>query len=219
MILRSMQEQLARLNDVEIGYDVYDFLTTDQKFVASLARSNEHRELDEQLLLAESPHGAGLSLYIAPELLERLERAGSLSAVCESAMPDFCTALEGVSHFLYAAWRLSQGAPMSLLELETQAEVDKYAAAMFLLADERSGAFPRDVHRRLFETAQFDSRLMPSQRLRYETASRCAAVFCRSLERRFLTRAAPRIEAMLRELRTFYRLGSGAKLRHGFGTR
>jgi hypothetical protein len=216
MILRRMQEQLARLNDIEIGYDVYDFLTTDRKFVASLARSNEHRDLEEQLLLADSPQGAGLSLYLAPELLARLERAGSLGAICEHAMPDFCTALEGVSHFLYATWRLSQGAPMSLIELETQAEVDKYAAAIFLLAGERSGAFPRDVHRRLFESAQFDSRLMPSQRLRYETASRCAGAFCRSLERRFLKRAAPRIEAMLRELRAFYRLGSRAKLRHGF---
>jgi hypothetical protein len=216
MILRRMQHELARLNDIEVGYDVYDFLTTDRNFVAGLLRSNEHRDLEEQLLLADTPQGARLSLYLDAELLARLESADSRGAICEHALPDFCTALEGVSHFLYAAWRLSHGASMSLLELETQAEVDKYAVAMFRLAAGRAGAFPRDVHRRLFEAVHFDSRLMPSQRSRYETASRCAATFCRSLERRFLKRAAPRIEAMLRELRRFYRLGSGAKLQHGF---
>jgi hypothetical protein len=216
MILRGMQELLARLYDVDVSYDVYDFLTTDPSFVAGLDRGAEHRELDEQLLLAETADGAGMSLYLEKALLARLELDDPIGALSESNLADYCTALEGVSHFMYAAWRIGSGAPMSLLELETQAEVDKYAATVFLLADQRGGEFPAEVHARLFESASFDPHLAPNQRQRYETASRCAARFCRSLERRFVSRGAPRVEALVRELRRFYRLGAGAKMRHGF---
>ena len=57
----------------------------------------------------------------------------------EANLADYCTALEGVSHFLYSTWRLNWDAPVSLLELETQAEVDKYAATVFLVADQQGG--------------------------------------------------------------------------------
>jgi len=59
-----------------------------------------------------------------------------------------------------------------------------------------------------------DARLEPDQYHRYRTAHRCAARYCRRLEHRFVSRGQARIEAMVRELRRFYRLGSNAKLRH-----
>ena len=97
---------------------------------------------------------------------------------------------------------------MSLLELETQAEVDKYAVTVFLLADQQGGGYPAQVHARLFDRVSFDARLEPDQYDRYRTAHRCAAHYCRRLEHRFVSRGEARIEAMVRELRRFYRLGS-----------
>ena len=38
--------------------------------------------------------------------------------------------IEGVSHFVYSTWRISCGQPVSLLELETQAEVDRCTAPL-----------------------------------------------------------------------------------------
>src|SRR6202030_239021 len=69
---------------------------------------------------------------------------------------DYCTALEGVSHFVYSTWRLGRDLPVSLLELETQAEVDKYAVTVFLLADQQGGGYPAQVHARLFDRVSFD---------------------------------------------------------------
>ena len=103
---------------------------------------------------------------------------------------------------------------MSLLELETQAEVDKYAVTVFLLADQQGGGYPAQVHARLFDRVSFDARLEPDQYYRYRTAHRSAAHYCRRLEHRFVNRGEARIEALVRELRKFYRLGSTAKLRH-----
>jgi hypothetical protein len=215
MVLRGLQSLLGRLYDVELPYDVYDFLVTDRGTVSCGEPQNDRRELDEALLLAETADGAGVALYLDPQLLRRLEAANPHEALTEDNLADYCTALEGVSHFVYSTWRLESDSPVSLLELETQAEVDKYAATVFLLASQTGlGAYPAQVHARLFDRVSFDARLEPDQYERYRTAHRCAANYCRRLERRFVNSGVARIEAMVRELRGFYRLRHDAKMRH-----
>ena len=214
MVLRGLQSLLGRLYDVEPSYDVYDFLVTDRRELAHLTATNDRRAPDEELLLAETADGAGVALYLDDELLRRLEQANPLGALTEGNLADYCTALEGVSHFVYSTWRLDWDAPVSLLELETQAEVDKYAATVFLVADQQGGCYPAQVHARLFDRINFDARLEPEQYDRYRTAHRCAANFCRRLESRFVNRGKAQVEALVRELRKFYRLGCAAKLRY-----
>jgi hypothetical protein len=214
MVLHGLQALLGRLYDVELNYDVYDYLVTDRRALEGLDPCNDARASEEELLLAEFPDGAGVALYLDPELLRRLEGADPVGALTESNLADYCTALEGVSHFVYSTWRLDRDLPVSLLELETQAEVDKYAITVFLLADQHGGGYPAQVHARLFDRVSFDARLEPDQYHRYRTAHRCAAHYCRRLEHRFVSRGVARIEAMVRELRRFYRLGATAKLRH-----
>jgi len=209
-----MQSLLGRLYDVEMVADVDDFLVTDRAAFGGMAPSNDSRMLEEALFVAETAEGAGVSLYLEPGVLQRLDAANPLGALTEGNLSDYCTALEGVSHFVYTTWRLTSDAPVSLLELETQAEVDKYAATVFLIAQQQGGSYPSHVHARLFDKVSFDARLAPAQYDRYRTAHRCAAQYCRRLERRFVQRGEARIEALLRELRKFYRLGSAAKLRY-----
>ena len=214
MVLRGLQSLLGRLYDVELNYDVYDFLVTDRRAIRGGAAQNDARALDEALLVAETPDGAGIALYLDPSVLRRLEDADPVGALTENNLADYCTALEGVSHFVYSTWRLDRDLPVSLLELETQAEVDKYALTVFLLADQLGGDYPVQVHARLFDRVSFDARLEPDQYQRYRAAHRCAAHYCRRLEHRFVSRGQARIEALVRELRRFYRLGCAAKMRH-----
>ena len=63
MVLRGLQTLLGRLYDVDLPYDVYDFLVTDRHAIG--ASTNERRSLDEELLLAESTDGAGVALFVA----------------------------------------------------------------------------------------------------------------------------------------------------------
>lgn len=219
MVLRSLQSLIGRLYDVELRHDVYDFLVTDRRAVAGFTPDNDQRAGEEELLLAENldtdgTRGVGVALYLDPQLLSRLEHADPQRALTDGNLSDYCTALEGVSHFVYSTWRLEYDLPVSLLELETQAEVDKYAVTVFLLAAQQGGGYPAHVHPRLFDRVSFDARLQPEQVERYETAHRCAARYCRRLERTFVNRGVARIEAMVRELRKFYRLGANAKLSH-----
>jgi hypothetical protein len=215
MVLRGLQSLLGRLYDVEPPYDVYDFLVTDRQRLEGLEPENDPRESEEQLLVAETKEGAGVALYLDAKLLRRLESSDPQRALTEHNLADYCTALEGVSHFLYTTWRLDRDLPVSLLELETQAEVDKYAITVLLLSRQLGAThYPAHVHARLFDRVSFDARLRPDQYERYRTAHRCAAHYCRRLERRFVNRGVARIEALVRELRGFYRLGLTAKLRH-----
>jgi hypothetical protein len=214
MVLRGLQSLLERLYDVDVDYDVYDFLVTDRRDLRGAAPGNDARASEEELLLAETPDGAGVALYLDPSVLRRLEGADPAFALTENNLADYCTALEGVSHFVYTTWRLDRDSPVSLLELETQAEVDKYAVTVFLLADQQGGGYPAQVHARLFDRVSFDARLEPDQYDRYRTAHRSAAHYCRRLERRFVNRGEAQVEGLVRELRRFYRLGSAAKLRH-----
>ena len=220
-VLRGLQSLLHQLYDVEPAHDVYDYLITDRDVLAGFEADNDDRTLEEELLLAEAADGGGpgIALYLDADLLKRLESADPVGALTEHNLADYCTALEGVSHFVYSTWRLGCDLPVSLLELETQAEVDKYAITVFLMGLQQgaTGPYPTHVHTRLFDRVSFDARLEPHQYERYRTAHRCAARFCRELERRFVNRGVARIEALVRELRKFYRLGSAQKLRYALG--
>lgn len=214
MLLRELQSLLARLYDAPAEFDVYDFLVTDAAQAALLQGLSGQPPTDEQLLLAESEDGLELSLYLDAAVLERLVVRCPLRSLCEENIADYCTALEGVSHFHYVVWSLRRERSVSLLELELQAEVDKYASALRLLLGQREGRFPRELFHRLFERSSLMAHLDEQQRQRYAEAHRHAARFCRHLEERYLRTRRSQPEAMLAELRSFYRLGAQAKLRH-----
>jgi hypothetical protein len=214
MILRELQGLLARLYDAPAEHDVADFLITDAQHAAALQGRAQPPTTDEQLLVSETEGMLELSLYVDEHVLQRLLRRCPLRELDDSNLADYCTALEGVSHFHYVVWSVALEREVSLLELELQAEVDKYASALRLMLMQREGAFPRELHARLFGSLRLVPGLGPEDRSRYLEAHRCAARFCGRLEERFLRGRLPRPDRLLRELRSFYRLGRQAKLRH-----
>jgi hypothetical protein len=214
VLLGELQDRLAGLYDAPAEYDVQQFLITDAAQAAALQGATAAPGTDEQLLVGDGGDGVELSLYVDRAVLERLGARCPLHSLCEDNLADYCTALEGVSHFHYLVWSATRDRSVSLLELELQAEVDKYASALRLLLAQRGGRFPGELFARLFEGASFLPTLSAAERSRYEEAHRYAARFCGRLEERFLRRRQARPEAMVAELRSFYRLGRHAKLRH-----
>jgi hypothetical protein len=213
-LLGQLQSLLAELYDAPVAHDVHAFLITDPARAAALQESTSLPPTDEQLLIAETEDGVELGLYLDAALLERLALRCPLRTLDDANIGDYCAALEGVSHFHYVAWSADRERSVSLLELELQAEVDKYASALSLLLAQREGRFPHELFARLFERWSLLPHLAADERDRYAEAHRCAARFCRRLEERYLRRRHARPAAMLAELRSFYRLGRHAKLRH-----
>src|SRR6201991_295198 len=114
---------------------------------------------------------------------------------------DYWTALEGVSHFVYLAWNAGHDKPVTLLELELQAEIDKYVLAAWLLRSQGAGRFPRELHRALFDRARIDPVAAGGRAGLYRMASRYAARFCRRIAGRLENTARSASRELLAELR------------------
>src|SRR6202171_6331850 len=153
------QDLIGAIYDVSIAHDVYDFLVTDRGRLPHAARS---ATAEEELLVAQPVAGSDevvMSLYLDPARLQRLAREDPLTRVHAGNVADCWTALEGVSHFLYLAWNAGHDRPVSLLELEMQAEIDKYVASYLLLREQLPRRFPAELLSLLFERTRIDSRL------------------------------------------------------------
>ena len=212
MILRQIQELIGGIYDVRLAHDVYDFLVTDRAHLPEAARASP---ADEQLIVAaEESDSVGVSLYLDPALLERLRRADPIEALHEGNVADYWTALEGVSHFVYFAWNAGHDKPVSLLELELQAEIDKYVASCWLLRRQFPERFPVELMRVLFERTRIDARLAAGRAHIYRSASHYAERFCRRIERTLRTHGIEREQRVLSELRRFYRLTDERKVAH-----
>lgn len=210
MVLARLQSLLGRINDVEPPLDIRSFLVTNPADVAGW-RVEDGTGTDETLFVHEDGDCLEMALYVNGGVLERLEASDPFERINESNLQDCCTAVEGVSHLLYFAWSALRGRPVSLLELETQAEVDKFAA-MLVLAGARGPVEPDALLYSLFERVRFAEGLDRERRERYENANRFAARFCRRLANRWLGKSGGGHPGLFRDLRAFYRLPHARKL-------
>jgi hypothetical protein len=213
--LASLQSALAEIYDLPAMPAVGEFLMTNR---SDLHRYSEARASDEQLIVAVEGDTVSLALYIDGAVLARLAQRDPFAALDHENLADYLTVAEGVSHFVYVAWNAGHDKPVTLLELELQAEVDKYVLGAWLLREQGAGRFPRELHRVLFERARVDATAAAGRANLYHTASNYAARFCRRVAaslaastghyRRNATRE------LLTELRRFYRWGNARKLAH-----
>ena len=205
--LPRLQRWLQRVYEIEVEYDVMDFLITDRKLVMALQGEDIRPDCPEKLLLRESPEEMAMSLYLAPEVLQGL--SGRSTAGSSQRTEAFCQAVEGVSHFLYLAWRAGFERELTQFELELQAEIDKFIGLVALNQDaDRSRG--TDLCSWLFDNVSFESGLDNENRERYEVANFYAGHYCRQLNRRYLTSQDG--VGLTRELRRFYRQGQHGKL-------
>jgi hypothetical protein len=211
MVVQELQVLLQRIYDVPLAHDVGQFLLTDRR---ALPEGFCGGSSDEQLLVAHDGGEMTLGLFLEPQVLARLAQANPLDALNGGNLADYWTALEGVSHFVYLAWNAGHDRPVSLMELELQAEVDKYVCSVQLLRTQDPTRFPAELHRALFETARVDPTLAGERLGLYRRANHYAARFCRHLSALLRPVGAQAQERARRELRRFYRLTSAMKLRH-----
>ena len=212
MLLRDLQRLLGSLYGLDLAHDVHDYLVTDEDLLKLLERGTAARETAEKLLIVQGEDGIDVALYLARDVLERLHAADPRQALGGHNLNDFWTVLEGISHFNYLAWNAAADRCVTLMELEMQAEVDKYLGTRWLLARQPGADLGGPLLRRLFEDTVLHADLGAEERARYRDASHLAGRYCHSLESRYPDSALAL--DMLRELRQFYRLPQPAKVSH-----
>ena len=210
MLLRRLQDLLAGIYDVGVDCDVREFVTSDREVLPEAIRA---AGTDEQLLVRAGHDEVAMSLFLDRALLERLEAADPMEALHAHNLGDFWTALEGVSHFVCVAWNAGHGRDVSVLDLEMQAEIDKYVASCWLLRRQVPQRFPAELHSLLFERTRVDPVLAGERAGLYRAATRYAARFCRGVERRLRDAQGRSAEqtAVDSVLRRFYRMPQRGK--------
>lgn len=211
MLLNRLQQQLESIYEVQSAYRVSDFLIHDPVLVQYLDTSPNARDVPEKLLIQREEDTLNLALYLDPAMLNRLEKDNPMEYLHKDNLHDFWLALEGISHFLYFTWNAGYERRVSLMELELQAEVDKYVAAAFLLGNQSKGVVPRSLYQLLFRHFRFDDRLTKEEIQRYRRASDFAGKFCSYVEYQ-LTKGYP-AAGLVNTLRRFYRLTRQPKIR------
>lgn len=217
MILRDFQALLSHIYGIDQCHDIYDFLVTDATILAKLEAPNSARATEEKLLIHEQEDEVGVMLYLNSALLKRLMAKDPRHYLGRNNLADFCKVLEGISHFIYLAWNAAADKSVTLMEMELQAEVDKYIGARVLLQQQGSSPLHDSLFDRLFDDPSFDERLGPEELMRYRHASSYAGRYCLSLEKRFPgdKMGLPRFDLdMIRDLRAFYRLPQPEKVSH-----
>jgi len=213
-MLASLLSQLDRIYDLELEVKIEEFLISRevcQNLAGDCATGStvvvhQGRE-DEEI---------ELGVYIGEETLARLNELDLSGGVASEHFPALCIAIEEVSHFAYLMWNANRDKSVTQLELELQAEVDKFVTSALLLARKNRQLVPADLMDRLFGDFVLRDGLDFSRRERYLTASSFARTYCSFLVRRFLRR--PRVADLLAELRHFYRLTQRGKIGHIYRT-
>jgi len=148
----------------------------------------------EVVLVRESQEELEIAVVLPPES-QQVSPGGALNDV-------WLQVAEGVSHFLYLAERARVQLPVTQLELELQAEVDKFVLSLGF-----SVGSTRQLLERLFDSPCFLDSAESEAGARYRLAHQLAA--------RFVSRvlvANDRGRGQER-LRSFYRAGQAEKIR------
>jgi len=191
-MLAALQQQLSDIYHLGQSHDVRDYMITDPTMAKALGQDAMLGDSQETLLVAQDGEGLSLSLYLDADMLERLESAKPLDKLRAELLDDLWKVLEGISHFNCMVWKASQDRSVSLLELELQAEIDKYVGTMLLALEQADTRLLNRLHGWLFGEVRYHDELDDEQLAR----------FCHGLQQQLIDNK----HRVLTQLRDFYRL-------------
>jgi hypothetical protein len=179
-------------------------------FVIPAAEAEIYPGDGSRTLVRESAEGLSLGVILDGGVCDDLADSDPQAPLDRSNLASFCVLTEEVSHFLLLLFRARWDRPVSQLELELQAEVDKYLTAVLLLSLQNEGAVSTRLRTLLFRHYHLAEGVSPERAVRYRTASSLAERYCGWLESSFLKQA--RLDELTRQARRFYRMGQREKL-------
>lgn len=184
-----IQAALCRLYGIDDAPAVDDFI-----------RPCEEETDREVLLLQENEEGVEVAVHLPKSALERRKQL---------RFDEVCQVIEGVSHFVFLVERVRRELPVTQLELELQAEVDKYVVFVHDVRRFEPQRAAR-VRARLFDAVAYIDPPGTEKGDRYRLANDLAARFSGMLDERFARHG--RFEQLLHALRRFYAAGQCEKI-------
>jgi len=209
MAIKNLQKRLQSIYEIDTQYAVSDFLVSDEAIKNYL--DNNSSQIRETVFVSENDDCLDISVYLHADIIEHLKNEDPQERLHSGNIEDFCLATEGISHFLKLVWHGEYDRSVSLLELELQAEIDKFVLMYLIYSEQMNNVQSRELRRLLFDAVNFKPEQGSQELKRYENANYYAGKYCQALEKIYIRRD----DAchMLKELRRFYRLPLADKLR------
>jgi len=202
---------LQDIYELDIPHNINDYLFTCKTRLQQLDTSQTNNYTREKLLVSVDEQGLNLSLYLDQNILDHFTTHNPLERIDQHNVQEFCLALEGISHFLYLVWNASYDRSVTLLEMELQAEVDKFIMLMNYLEQQSNLPEPGQLTSLLFRSNIYHDDLSQAEQQRYRDASGYAKTYCQHLERQFFGKH--KRTRLLAEIRRFYRQTQAGKLK------
>lgn len=206
-----ISQLLHRLYAIPHPVDVCRFIISKEELneITRAYPAIDQSDRRECLIVLPSQNHLDLALYIDPEIIMRLQHLQLSDGLTAAQLDELCVAIEGVSHLLLTIVKNSQNSTLTQLEMETQAEVDKFIVTYALIGLYCHKRAPELLHH-LFHSFALQSTINGESAERYLFAHLLARRFCIHLWKHFLERS--RLSTALFELRRFYAASHWQKL-------
>ena len=203
MLVQQLQAFLQERYDVSVPYAVSDFVSHDPALLRQLTGQSSF--VSESLLVQQSPDNLDVTLYLDSNILDRANNliTGVDNSVHE--LDSLNAVVEGVSHALCLFWHAIHDRQIRPIDLELQAEIDKYLLLTRLLPNHHTALLEE-----LFEHVKYHACEGSDLHQRYKTANDHASRYCRWLNATYMQE--PDEAGLKSELARFYRLSGTDKL-------
>ncbi|MCC7460617.1 MAG: hypothetical protein IT286_04865 [Proteobacteria bacterium] len=161
-ILQKKIEKIYRLSSCP---EAQQYVLSPKQF-KKLAKSSNN----PQVIYQDEGDDMSLGIYLGSNLFKRIKQKSRIFS-----FQDFCVMSEEISHFIYLIWSKSNGKTINLLDLEVQAEVDK-----FVLASDFFGS-KKQIFQKMFKNFNMRQNLREDEQERYYTANRLGKKFALSM--------------------------------------
>lgn len=218
MICNELQDVIATRYDLALPCQVQDFICHDQQLVAQITGTATTGS--EALLVSEASDTLDVTLFLEEHLLDSLTDTADYKSEGGN-FDDYCTVLEGVSHFVYLVWNAQYGRQIKPVEMELQAEVDKFVFAADQRGSLKTAESEPSVQKhteknmldkltvKLFRNIRYLAQEDAAITDRYRTANALAEIYCGYLAKHYRFKGTDPL--LTAELARFYRMNGAQK--------
>ena len=204
MIVEETYQLLMALYNFDPKLKISDYLIDEQKSIAA-TKINHAGLQDEVFYIQQNGSEFDLGLYLNPDFIEILDNTKHP----QRHVNKFSCVVEGISHFLTFCHRAQNGKSISALELELQAEVDKFLLLHLYALKNEHEASPEFFDWQ-FDDVFYVENLSEELKDRYRSANQLAAHFCNRLRKKCFY---PRnMHELLKEIRPFFHANLSEKV-------
>lgn len=209
-LIQTIQDQIESIYGIKTGASVLDYLISRNELSTLMPQSTLAALPKELFLVNPEPKDETIevALYLADDLKSNLSTHNPLQALSQENISDFCTLIEGVSHFVYYLHKASLEYEITQLEMELQAEIDKFLLLSILTKSNLDEN--QQLLELLFENYLLHEHLDDDQKIRYNTATDLARKYCFQVTQNIRTEGLP---SALKKVRKFYPMTQEQKIK------